>query len=227
VTDRQRFGQLEILRFETGWVRTNCYLVFHHADREALIIDPGDGAAGKVRDLVRRNRLAPRAVLLTHGHLDHVWNAQRLSDHYAIPTCVHVADRPMLVNPIRGVAPRLVQKMVGAFCSEPEQVVGLSDGSSLTLGGIHVTVDHTPGHTPGSVTFRVTDPQHPDLLFTGDTLFNGSVGRTDFEGGSGNHLLSSIIGKLLVRDDRAQVLPGHGPQSTIGVERRANPFLQP
>ncbi|CAJ1495678.1 MBL fold metallo-hydrolase [[Mycobacterium] burgundiense] len=227
MTDRQRFGQLEILRFQTGLVRTNCYLVFHHADREALIIDPGDGASARVRDLVRQHRLAPRAVLLTHGHLDHVWSAQRLSDHYAIPTCIHVEDRAMLVNPIRGVAPKLVQRLVGVLCSEPEQVVELSDGAALTLGGIAVSVDHTPGHTPGSVTFRVADPHHPDLLFTGDTLFNGSVGRTDFEGGSGNHLLGSIINKLLVRDDRALVLPGHGAQSTIGLERRTNPFLIP
>ena len=134
MTDQQRIGELQVLSFQTGWIRTNCYLVFHHADREALIIDPGDGAIPRVRELIVQHRLAPRGVLLTHGHLDHIWSAARLSDRYGIPTYIHAQDRAMLTNPLRGVGPRLTQRLVGALTSEPEQVVELGDGADQTVG---------------------------------------------------------------------------------------------
>lgn len=227
MTAQQRVGDLEILSFPTGWFRTNCYVVFRRGDREALVIDPGDGATARLRQLLAERRLAPRAVLLTHGHLDHIWGAQRFSDRHEIPTYIHAADRAMLKNPLRGVGPGLTQRLIGTLCSEPDQVIELTGTDHLSLVGIPIDVDHTPGHTPGSVSFRISGEKHPDVVFTGDTLFSGSVGRTDFGGGSGNHLLGSIISKLLVLDDRTLILPGHGPQSTIGLERRTNPFLQP
>lgn len=227
MADRQRVGNLEILRFQTGWVRTNCYVLFHHDDREALIVDPGDGANHPLQQLLSEHRLAPRGVLLTHGHLDHMWAAQRFADRHGIPVHIHSADRAMLKDPLRGVGPRIAQRAVGALCSDPEQVAEVTDGDRLTVSGLDIAVDHTPGHTPGSATFRITGEHHPDVVFTGDTLFAGTVGRTDLGGGSGNHLLGSIISKLLVLDDDALVLPGHGEQTTIGLERRTNPFLQP
>jgi glyoxylase-like metal-dependent hydrolase (beta-lactamase superfamily II) len=108
---------------------------------------------------------------------------------------------------------------------EPKQVVELDrDGDKIDLAGVSVTVDHTPGHTRGSVVFRVSDDD--DIVFTGDTLFERSVGRTDLFGGSGRDLMCSIVDKLLVLDDKTLVLPGHGPQTTIGAERRYNPFLE-
>ena len=120
--------------------------------------------------------------------------------------------------------------LFGSLFREPRQVVGLErDGEVLEFGGIGVTVDHTPGHTRGSVAFRVSDVDSGSgagLVFTGDTLFKQSVGRTDLPGGSGRDLLGSIVTKLLVLDDRTRVLPGHGEATTIGAERRANPFLQ-
>ncbi len=132
----------------------------------------------------------------------------------------------MLTDPIKGFGPRLAQLAFGVLFSEPKQVVELDrDGDKLDLGGITVTVDHTPGHTRGSVVFRVSDGP-ADLAFTGDTLFKQSVGRTDLPGGSGRDLLDSIVTKLLVLDDDTVVLPGHGPQTTIGAERRTNPFLE-
>jgi hydroxyacylglutathione hydrolase len=135
----------------------------------------------------------------------------------------------MLADPINGFGPRIGQLAFGALFREPRQVVELDrDGDKLDLGGICVVVDHTPGHTRGSVVFRV--PDHGtggrELAFTGDTLFKQSVGRTDLPGGSGRDLMSSIVTKLLVLDDDTRVLPGHGESSTIGVERRTNPFLQ-
>jgi hydroxyacylglutathione hydrolase len=134
----------------------------------------------------------------------------------------------MLSDPIRGFGPRIGQVALGALFREPKQVVELAgDGEILDLGGIAVTVDHTPGHTRGSVVFRVSgEGADAGLAFTGDTLFKRSVGRTDLPGGSGRDLLGSIVTKLLVLDDDTRVLPGHGEPTTIGEERRANPFLQ-
>jgi hydroxyacylglutathione hydrolase len=123
----------------------------------------------------------------------------------------------------------MAQLVAGAFFREPKQVVELDrDGDKIDLGGISVNVDHTPGHTRGSVCFRVLQAadNHADLVFTGDTLFERSVGRTDLFGGSGRDLLRSIVDKLLVLDDKTVVLPGHGSSTTIGAERRFNPFLE-
>jgi glyoxylase-like metal-dependent hydrolase (beta-lactamase superfamily II) len=132
----------------------------------------------------------------------------------------------MLVDPIKGFGPRLAQVAFGALFREPRQVVELDrDCDKIEFGGITVTVDHTPGHTKGSVVFRVTDGP-ADLAFSGDTLFKQSIGRTDLLGGSGRELLTSIVTKLLVLGDDTVVLPGHGPKTTIGAERRSNPFLE-
>ncbi len=132
----------------------------------------------------------------------------------------------MLTDPIKGFGPRLAQLALGVLFSEPKQLVELNrDGDKIELGGITVAVDHTPGHTRGSVFFRM--PNGPrDLVFTGDTLFRSSVGRTDLPGGSGRDLLDSIVTKLLVLDDDTVVLPGHGPSATLGHDRRTNPFLK-
>jgi glyoxylase-like metal-dependent hydrolase (beta-lactamase superfamily II) len=135
----------------------------------------------------------------------------------------------MLKDPIHGLGPRVAQVMAGAFFREPKQVVELDrDGDKIDLGNVSVEVDHTPGHTRGSVVFRVAQAtkSHADVVFTGDTLFERSVGRTDLFGGSGRDLLTSIVGKLLVLDDNTVVLPGHGNSTTIGNERRFNPFLE-
>ena len=134
----------------------------------------------------------------------------------------------MLKDPIYGVGPRLAQVMAGAFFREPKQVIELGrDGDKIDLGSVTVNVDHTPGHTRGSVVFRVSDAKDTkDVVFTGDTLFERSVGRTDLFGGSGRDLICSIVDKLLVLDDKTLVLPGHGNSTTIGAERRFNPFLE-
>ena len=135
----------------------------------------------------------------------------------------------MLKDPIYGLGPRLAQLAAGAFFREPKQVVELDrDGDKLDLGSVTVNVDHTPGHTRGSVVFRVRSAakDDQDVVFTGDTLFERSIGRTDLFGGSGRDLLTSLVEKLLVLDDKTVVLPGHGNSTTIGAERRFNPFLE-
>jgi hydroxyacylglutathione hydrolase len=209
----------------------NCYVLAPRAGSDAIVVDPGQRAMGTLRRILDENRLTPAAVLLTHGHIDHIWSAQKVADTYGCPAFIHPADRFMLADPIKGFGPRIGQLALGALFREPRQIIELDrDGDTLDFGGIVVAVDHTPGHTRGSVVFRVPDAGGESgfgaLAFTGDTLFKKSVGRTDLPGGSGRDLLDSIVTKLLVLDDDTRVLPGHGESTTIGLERRTNPFLQ-
>ena len=208
--------------FPAGMLACNCYVLAPRKGSDAIVVDPGQRAMGTLRRILDENRLTPAAVLLTHGHIDHIWSAQKVADTYGCPAFIHPEDRHMLSDPIRGLGPRLGQLALSALFREPKQVIELDrDGAVLDFGALAVTVDHTPGHTRGSVVFRVENH-----AFTGDTLFKQSVGRTDLPGGSGNALLSSIVEKLLVLDDDTLVLPGHGESSTIGLERRTNPFLE-
>lgn len=212
--------------FPAGWLQCNCYVLAPRQGADAIVVDPGQKAMPRLRKILDENRLTPAAVLLTHGHIDHIWSAQKVADTYGCPAYIHPEDRSMLTDPIKGMGPRLAQLAVGVLFGEPRQVVELDrEGDKIQLGGMTVTVDHTPGHTRGSVTFRI--PNGPvDLAFTGDTLFKKSIGRTDLEGGSGRDLYTSIVDKLLTLDDATVVLPGHGPKTTIGAERRTNPFLE-
>jgi hydroxyacylglutathione hydrolase len=215
-----------ITAFAAGMLQCNCYVLAPGQGADAIIVDPGQRAMAPLRRILDENRLTPAAVLLTHGHIDHMWSAQKVADTYGCPAYIHPEDRFMLSDPIKGFGPRLAQVAVGALFGEPRQVVELDrDGDKIDLGGFTVTVDHTPGHTRGSVVFRASAGPS-ELAFTGDTLFKQSVGRTDLPGGSGRDLLTSIVSKLLVLDDDTVVLPGHGPKSTIGAERRTNPFLE-
>ena len=239
-------GTVLITGFPAGMLACNCYVLAPRAGADAIVVDPGQRAMGPLRGILDEHRLTPAAVLLTHGHIDHMWSAQKVADAYGCPVYIHPEDRFMLTDPIRGFGPKLAQMAVGAMFREPGQVIELDrDGDKIELGAITVVADHTPGHTAGSVVFRVdggvgdgigleagvggpgtAGMSGPSVAFTGDTLFRQSVGRTDLPGGSGRDLLQSIVSKLLVLDDDTLVLPGHGERTTIGVERRTNPFLE-
>jgi hydroxyacylglutathione hydrolase len=219
-----------ITGFAAGMLACNCYVLAQRPGSDAIVVDPGQRAMGPLRRILDESRLTPAAVLLTHGHIDHIWSAQKVADTYGCPAFIHPEDRYMLTDPIKGfgkgVLAGLGRTALAALFSEPRQLVELDrDGDKLDLGGMVVTIDHTPGHTRGSVVFRL-DAENEELALTGDTLFRRSIGRTDLPGGSGRDLLGSIVTKLLVLDDDTVVLPGHGPRSTIGDERRANPFLE-
>jgi glyoxylase-like metal-dependent hydrolase (beta-lactamase superfamily II) len=213
--------------FPTGSFQANCYVLAPSAGGPCIVIDPGEGAEQPLDDVVRQHRLTPVAVLLTHGHYDHVFAVAPVCDGHDIPAWIHPEDRVLLTDPLRALTADMRQFFGGrVVLREPREVRTLDDGISLELAGLTLTVDHTPGHTRGSVTFRSQTDQGQGLLVSGDTLFAGSIGRTDFPGGDHEQLLSSVRDKILVLDDETLVLPGHGPTTTVGRERAGNPFLR-
>jgi hydroxyacylglutathione hydrolase len=217
-----------ITGFPAGMFATNCYVVAERAGSDAIIIDPGQDAAPGVRKLLAEHSLNPVAVLLTHGHLDHTWNATELCDEYGIPAFIHPADRHMLADPAAGIG-RALGAMIGdTVFREPEKVIDLVDREDLDVAGLTFSVDLAPGHTQGSVLFGV-DVGTPEgtvpVCFSGDVLFAGSIGRTDLPGGNHQQLLDSIAERMLPLRDDTVVLPGHGEQTSIGQERASNPFL--
>jgi glyoxylase-like metal-dependent hydrolase (beta-lactamase superfamily II) len=212
--------------FPAGSFAANCYLVAPGPGSECLIIDPGQDAEQGIDEIVERYRLRPAAVLLTHGHIDHIWSVVPVCGASGIPAYIHPADRALLADPARGFSLQAGQQLLrGLTFTEPDEVVELTDGATLELAGVQLVVDHAPGHTPGSVTFRLPAAADPATVFTGDLLFAGSIGRTDLPGGDYATILDSLARVCLPMPDETVVLAGHGPQSTIGAERASNPFL--
>jgi hydroxyacylglutathione hydrolase len=210
--------------FPAGAFAANCYIVAPAPGEECVIIDPGQDAERGIEELLARYRLKPVAVLLTHGHIDHVWSVGPVCGAKGIPAWIHPADRGLLADPASGLALNVGQELFGGITfTEPDDVRELTDGAALELAGVQLTVGHVPGHTPGSVTFR-GGADDLDALFSGDLLFAGSIGRTDLPGGDHATMLKSLA-RTLTLPDKTVVLPGHGPQTTVGAERRTNPFL--
>ena len=206
--------------FPAGAFAANCYVVAPARGAECVIVDPGQDAQQGIDELLVRYRLKPIAVLLTHGHIDHMWSVAPVCGAKGIPAYVHPDDRELLADPAKGLSLAVGQQLFGGITfTEPDDVRELADGSALSLAELDFTVRHTPGHTPGSVTFGSENG-----LFSGDLLFAGSIGRTDLPGGDHQAMLRSLARTLTLPDDTL-VLPGHGPQTTIGAERRTNPFL--
>lgn len=214
-----------IAGFPAGSFATNCYIVAPAAGEECVIIDPGQDATAGVDEILREHRLKPVAVILTHGHLDHVWSVAPVCGARDVPAWIHPDDRDLLSDPAKGFGVTSAQLFGGLELSEPDDVRELSDKAELELAGMKLTVDHAPGHTPGSVTFR-TPYEDTQIMFSGDLLFAGSIGRTDLPGGDHQAILRSLANVCLPLPDETLVLPGHGPQTTIGRERVTNPYLQ-
>jgi hydroxyacylglutathione hydrolase len=212
--------------FPAGSFQTNCWLAATGPGSEALVVDPGQDALPGIAELCARHRLKPVAALLTHGHLDHLWTVAPLAGAHGIPAFVHPADRHLLTDPLAGFAPEARAAFGWLRLQEPDDVRELADGQVLALAGLRVTVDHTPGHTPGHVTFRLPAQEaEPLSLLAGDLVFAGSIGRTDLPGGSMREMLASLATRFLTLPDETVVLPGHGPETTVGRERASNPFL--
>jgi glyoxylase-like metal-dependent hydrolase (beta-lactamase superfamily II) len=205
---------------------TNCYLVAAGPGEQCLIVDPGIGVLDQLDEALAEHRLHPAAVLLTHGHLDHTFSVAPVCGARGITAYVHPADLEMLADPAKGLSVDLTEMFGGRLpYTEPEDVAELTDGATLTLAGIEVTVDHAPGHTGGSVLFQIPGGETPVCL-SGDVLFAGSIGRTDLPGGSTETMMASLRDKILPLAGDTVVLPGHGPATTIGRERAHNPYLR-
>lgn len=214
--------------FPAGPPGTNCFVVAPGPGEQCVVIDPGIGATGPLDDLLAEHRLRPAAVLLTHGHLDHTYSVVPVCGARDVPAWIHPDDRPQLTDPLGwlGVPPGTpLMGLTSLPTAEPADVRAMADSDVLEIAGISLGVRHTPGHTLGSVVFTAATEDEP-LLFSGDLLFAGSVGRTDLRGGSTAALLDSLARVVLPMDDATVVLPGHGPATTVGHERRTNPYLQ-
>jgi glyoxylase-like metal-dependent hydrolase (beta-lactamase superfamily II) len=222
-----------IAGFPAGPWGTNCYVAATAPGTECVVIDPGKDAADGVASVVREHRLKPVAVLATHGHLDHVWCVTPVAGAYDATAWIHSRDRHLLTDPLAGLSEdtrAMLPQLLGGkehHWIEPDDVKVLDDTTTLELAGLTLTVDHTPGHTEGSVTFRAPydAPEVSEVMFSGDLLFAGSIGRTDLPGGDHATMMRSLREKVLPLADDIVVLPGHGEQSAIGRERATNPFL--
>jgi hydroxyacylglutathione hydrolase len=215
-----------IAGFPAGSFAANCYLIATAPGEECLIIDPGQDAEPGIAEIVERYRLRPAAVLATHGHIDHIWSVAPVCGARNIPAYIHPADRALLSDPAKGLSLQTGQQLFGGITfTEPDDVVELVGGMTLDLAGVQLVVDHAPGHTPGSLTFRLPAAAEPGTLFSGDLLFAGSIGRVDLPGGDYATILESLARVCLPLPDETVVLSGHGPQTTIGTERTANPYL--
>jgi len=207
---------VQIQVFSGGPFFVNCYVLYNERGGEAAIVDPGLEIT-KVKAFLDHRQLTPRYILLTHGHVDHVLHLSALVEQTGAPVYLHGADQPLYDNAVE------MARHFGIPNVEPMPPVDflLADGEGIAIGDEVVKVLETPGHSPGSVSFLLPD----EFVLTGDTLFNDGIGRTDLPGGSYEQILASIRTRLLVLPDHLPVYPGHGPSSTIGLERQNNPFL--
>ncbi len=208
-------GNLEIRSLVVGEVATNCYLAANKETKEAVIIDPGD-EAGRIEAAVLENGYQPAAILLTHGHFDHVMVAESLAAKYGIEIYALEQEKETLEDP--GVN---LCGMIGRF-EIYHATKYVKEEDVLNLAGFSFRVIHTPGHTPGGCCYYIEEEK---TLFSGDTLYEGTIGRTDFPKGSMRELIDGIRSKLLTLPEDTTVYPGHMGVTTIGQEKRHNMFL--
>lgn len=206
---------MEMKHYCVGQVATNCYFAINEETKEMLVIDPGDSAQ-MLAEKIKKEGLKPKAVLLTHGHFDHAMAAEELAELFGIPVYAHEAEKDTLEDSGKNVS-----IMIGRRDSYHADVY-VRDGEVLQLAGMELKVLHTPGHTAGGCCYYL---EKEKVLFSGDTLFCQSVGRTDFPGGSMSKLVRSIKEKLMALPDEVRVYPGHMGLTTIGTERARNPYL--
>jgi glyoxylase-like metal-dependent hydrolase (beta-lactamase superfamily II) len=214
-----RDNQMIVRMFAVGTLLTNCYLVGCEEKREAAVIDPGfDDAreAEKIMKIADKEKLRVKYIINTHGHSDHICGNRIMKEMTGAPILIHEYDAPMLISSEKNLSGMYRDKTT----SPPADKL-LHEGDIINVGNVKLKVVHTPGHSKGGLSLLCDD-----VVFTGDTLFAGSIGRYDFPRASYKELMNSIKTKLAVLPDHLKVYPGHGPTSTIGEEKRNNPFLQ-
>lgn len=206
---------MEVRKFVLGYLTTNCYVVSCPVEKEAIVIDPG-GEVESLLNYLHQEGLSLKYIVNTHGHGDHIQGNGQLKEATGAKIAIHERDQAMLKKPAKNLS-----RYTGKDFASPPADLLLAEGDSVRWGKESLEVIHTPGHTPGGISLVGNG-----LAFTGDTLFAGSVGRSDLPGGSMTDLLTSIREKLLVLPPETRVLPGHGPETTIGAEKESNPFLR-
>ncbi|QGN32698.1 MBL fold metallo-hydrolase [Microlunatus sp. Gsoil 973] len=228
--------------FAAGALAANCYVLSAADDRSCVVIDPGMDAVAALDRLLDEHHLIPSLVLLTHGHFDHVASAAAVADRYDAACYIGPGDRALLADPLAGLtsdlAPLVTDYLRGEPAMQPRRLVRLErepDGRSrLHAAGLTFDLIAAPGHTPGSTLFLTSLPTTScpeagtqyDLVFTGDVLFEGTIGRTDLPGGDPHAMNRTLTSTVLSLADETVVLPGHGRRTTIGRERTTNPFLR-
>ncbi|QAT39505.1 MBL fold metallo-hydrolase [Clostridium sp. JN-9] len=195
-------------RIPAGVYAANCYIIMDEASKESAVIDPG-GDEDHIINEIRKLGAKVDIILLTHGHADHTGAVDKLKKKYNVPAALNSKDKEMMMNH---------EFMYGSINYEIEK--DIKDGDRFTVGSLEINCVETPGHTPGGVSFIVGN-----TAFTGDTLFQGSIGRTDFKGGDHDAIIRSIKTKLLTLPENTIVYPGHGPETTIKYELVNNPYL--
>jgi len=200
---------------QVGPLETNCYIIADEKSRIAAIIDPGDNA-NEIINAVQEAKLKIKYIFLTHGHCDHIAALKEVKEATDAKIVIHEQDAHMLSS-----AESNLSFLLGEEFTQPLPDIKLTDNKEFKIGDLVLNIIHTPGHTSGGISIQVDN-----LVFTGDTLFAGSIGRTDFPGGSYDKLIRSIKEKLLTLPDDTKIYPGHGEPSTIGYEKMRNPFLR-
>lgn len=226
-----------------GRWQTNCYLVGDRSHGRCVVVDPGEHGAREVPALLERLDVTCDAILLTHGHLDHFWAVPELARSLDVPVLLHEDDRWLWDDPAAGfgsLPPGALEQAFGVRWDPPhDRLETVEDRQTLTFAGVDLLVDHTPGHTPGHVTYLArglagapitfalgdAESASDDVLLSGDLIFAGAVGRTDFPRGDTDQLLASISSRVLPLEDETLILSGHGPDTTVGRERATNPFV--
>ncbi len=214
-------------RLVLGLWQANCFVLGDRETGRAVVVDPGQDGATAVVDRLDALGLSCEAVLLTHGHLDHLWSAPDIAERLDLPVLLHPEDRWLWDDPAAafGAPVQALEAQFGLRWDPPtERLESIKDGQTLPFADLGLQVRHTPGHTPGSCVFLIDDDA--PLLVSGDLLFAGSVGRTDFPRGSMPQQNDSLRRVVLPLADATVVHPGHGPDTTVGTERTTNPFLR-
>ena len=204
-------GNFTVTRLEVGPMAANCYIVADESKNDAFLIDPG-GDPGRIKQILKKKDLNLKFIINTHGHGDHIF----ANGSFDVPIYIHKLEKEFLTDPDKNLS-----GMFGFLLKTPKAAKLLEDGEKIYLNDMEIEILHTPGHTPGGISIKLDK-----VVFTGDTLFAGGIGRTDFPDGSEETLLRSIKDKLLTLGDDVIVYPGHGPESTIGEEKRTNSFLR-
>lgn len=207
--------KIKISRCIVGMIQTNCYLAMNQETKEAFIVDPGDEAA-RIEAALSRMEAKPTAILLTHAHFDHILAVTRLKETYGIPVCAMKEEKELLLDPERNLSAGYMHPVA----LKADRL--LSDEEEFCEAGFLIRCLHTPGHTPGSCCYFLPEEE---VLFSGDTLFCQSAGRTDFPGGSMSQMVRSLHRLMEELPENTDVLPGHDQPTTIGEEKMYNPFL--